>query len=49
MARETPLTLETVRAVAEGRLKLSGRGVLDNSDQPLPFGLDLTPEVENGI
>lgn len=49
MARETPLTLETVRAVAEGRLKLSGSGVLDNSGQPLPFGLDLTPEVESGL
>lgn len=49
MERETPLTLETVRAVATGRLKLGRAGVFDADDRPLPRGLDLTAEVERAL
>ncbi len=49
LARERPLTLETVRAVATGRLKLVRGGVLDADDRPLPRGLDLTVEVERAL
>ncbi len=48
-ARETPLMLETVRAVAEGRLRLADGRVLDGGDRPLDGGLDLSGAVERAV
>lgn len=45
-AREVPLVLETMRAVADGRLKLAEGRVLDGAGAPLEGGLDLSAEVE---
>jgi phosphoribosylglycinamide formyltransferase-1 len=49
LAREMPLMLETVRAVADGRLQLADRGVTDGQGRPLPDGLDLTELVERAV
>jgi phosphoribosylglycinamide formyltransferase 1 len=49
LARELPLMLETVRAVADGRLRLGAVGVQDASGRPLPDGLDLTDDVERAV
>lgn len=48
MAREIPLLLETVRAIADGRLRLEpgAGGVLGEDGSLLAGGLDLTAEVE---
>jgi phosphoribosylglycinamide formyltransferase-1 len=46
LAREVPLVLATMAAVAGGRLRLEGRGVVDGAGRPLREGLDLSPEVE---
>lgn len=52
VARETPLALETVRAVAGGRLRLEpggAGGVVDGAGRPLAGGLELTAEVERAV
>lgn len=49
LARELPLMLETVRAVAEGRLRLADGRVLDAAGRELGHGLDLTDEVERAV
>lgn len=49
LAREMPLMLETVRAVAQQRLRLTPHGVVDGMGRPLPGGLDLTAEVERAV
>ncbi len=49
LAREMPLMLETVRAVAEGRLRLAPRGIENDAGQVLEGGLDLTAEVEQRL
>jgi phosphoribosylglycinamide formyltransferase 1 len=49
LAREMPLMLETVRAAAEGRLRLAAGQVTDGRGRPLPGGLDLTDEVERAV
>lgn len=45
-ARELPLILETVRAVGEGRLRLTAEGVEDTAGRALPGGLELSGAVE---
>ncbi len=49
LAREMPLMLETVRAVAEGRMLFSGGRVVDADGRPIEGGLDLTAEVERAV
>lgn len=49
LAREVPLMIETVRAVADGRLRLERGGVFDADGEPLGYGLDLTTEVERAV
>jgi len=49
LVREIPLLLATVRAIAEGRLRLEpglDGGVVAGDGTPLPGGLDLSGEVE---
>ena len=48
-ARETPLMLQTVRAVAVGRLRLAKGRVLDGAGRTLEGGLDLSAEVEAAL
>lgn len=45
-ARELPLVMATLRAFADGRLRVEGRGVVDAAGQELSGGLDLTAEVD---
>ncbi len=46
LAREVPIMLEAVRAVAEGRLGFAGGGVVDAAGDSISGGLDLTGPVE---
>jgi phosphoribosylglycinamide formyltransferase-1 len=48
-ARETPLMLQTVRAVAEGQLRLAEGRVLDGRGETLTEGLDLSEQVERMV
>jgi hypothetical protein len=48
-AREVPLLLATMRAVAAGRLRLTGEGVRDEAGRPIDGGLDLTSDVEAAV
>ncbi|HXG42375.1 MAG TPA: formyltransferase family protein [Dehalococcoidia bacterium] len=48
VARELPLVVEALRAVAQGRVRVEGGRVTDASGNPM-FGLDLTPEVEEAV
>lgn len=48
-ARELPLILETVRAVGEGRLRLTAGGVEDAAGRALPGGLELSGAVEERL
>lgn len=48
MVREAPLLVETLRAFAEGRLRLVGHRVF-HGDRELQEGLDLTAEVEHAV
>ena len=48
-ARELPLMLETVRAVAEGRLRLERGGVYGADGAEIVGGLELTREVEAAL
>jgi len=45
VARELPMVVETLRALAEGRVSVRGKEVLDATGRPIP-GLDLSPEIE---
>jgi folate-dependent phosphoribosylglycinamide formyltransferase PurN len=45
-AREAPLVIATLRALADGRLRVAERRVVGRDRQPLPMGLDLTAEVD---
>jgi len=45
MRREAPLILETLRAFAEGRVRIAGRRVVDREGRPVA-GHDLTEYVE---
>ena len=46
--RERPLLLETLKALAEGRLRVADRQVVDAAGAPSP-GLCLNPEVERAL
>ena len=48
-ARELPLVIATLRAVADGRLRVEGRRVLDGTGRELPGGLDLTAEIDAAV
>ena len=48
-ARELPLILETVRAVGEGRLRLTADGVEDGFGKALLEGLELSTAVEERV
>lgn len=47
-ARERPLVVETLRAFAEGRVRVEGGAVVDGQGRPIE-GLDLTAEIEAGL
>lgn len=48
MAREKPLVVETLRAFAEGEIRISGEQVMERSGRPVQ-GIDLTPEIETQL
>lgn len=45
-AREVPLIVATLRALADARLVLDANRFVDRAGRELPQGLDLTPEVD---
>lgn len=45
VARELPLVVETLRALAQGRARIDGQKVIGPSGEEI-HGLDLTPEIE---
>ena len=47
--RETPLLVATLRAIAEGRIGITGGTVTDADGVPLPTGRDLTTEIETVV
>lgn len=47
--REMPLVVETLRAIADGSLRVEGGRVLDAGGRELPRGLDLTDAVEAAL
>lgn len=49
LAREAPLVLETLRAMADGRFRLVDGEVLAPDGARLAMGVDLTPEVERVV
>ncbi len=52
-ARELPLMIATLQALARGRVRVDGRGVVDSDGKRLATGLatglDLTPEVGDAV
>lgn len=48
-ARELPLVVETLRALAAGRLRLDGARILTADDTKVVGGFDLTPEIEQAL
>ncbi len=48
-ARELPLIVATLRAFAQGRLRLDGRKVIDEGGRALSSGLDLTSEIDAAV
>lgn len=48
VAREIPLVIETLKAFADGRVRISGKQVLDPEGQSVP-GYDLTDEIERAV
>jgi phosphoribosylglycinamide formyltransferase-1 len=48
-ARETPLVIATLRALASGRLRMESGHVLDELGSQIAKGLDLTKEIEATI
>lgn len=44
-AREVPLVIETLRAFADGRVRIVGKQVVDSAGDPIP-GYDLTNRIE---
>jgi folate-dependent phosphoribosylglycinamide formyltransferase PurN len=49
VARELPLTVETLRAFADGRLRIDDGRVLLADDTRVVSGYDLTPEIEGSL
>ena len=47
-ARERLLVVETLRAFAQGRVRIDGGAVTDGQGRPIE-GLDLTGEIEAGL
>jgi len=47
-AREIPLVIETLRAFADGRVRVEHKQVVDAAGRPLP-PRDLTEEIERVI
>ena len=47
-AREVPLVIETLRAFADGRLRLDGERIF-SGDTKVVSGFDLTPEIEGAL
>lgn len=45
-AREAPLVIETLKALAQGRVRIADRQPVDAAGAPLRGGLDLTPEID---
>jgi folate-dependent phosphoribosylglycinamide formyltransferase PurN len=45
-ARELPFVVETLRAFADGRVRVEGGRVVDAEGRELPGGLDLTAEID---
>jgi folate-dependent phosphoribosylglycinamide formyltransferase PurN len=48
-SRERLLVIETLRALAEGRVRIEGRRALDGSGAELAGGLDLTRQVDAAV
>jgi phosphoribosylglycinamide formyltransferase-1 len=48
VARETPLVIETLRAFAEGRVRIEGKRVVDEAGRDVG-GVDLSGEIEAGL
>jgi len=48
VAREIPLVVETLRAFADGRLRIEGKRPVDAAGRPLA-GHDLTPAIEQAV
>jgi folate-dependent phosphoribosylglycinamide formyltransferase PurN len=48
-ARELPLVVETLRAFADGRLRIEGERILMADDTKVVGGYDLTPEIERSL
>ncbi len=48
VARELPLVIETLRAFADGRVRIGDRQLVDAAGRPIQ-GHDLTPEVERAV
>ncbi len=48
-ARELPLIVATLRAFAEGRLRIEGASVVDEAGRRRMNGLDLTEEIEAAV
>ncbi|MEX0749682.1 MAG: formyltransferase family protein [Dehalococcoidia bacterium] len=48
-SRELPLVVETLRAFADGRLRIEGDRVMMADDTKVVGGYDLTPEIEGSL
>ncbi len=48
-ARELPLVVATLRALADGQVRIEGRRVVDAAGRELPGGLDLTAEIDAAV
>jgi folate-dependent phosphoribosylglycinamide formyltransferase PurN len=48
-ARELPLVVATLRALADGRVRIEGGRVVDAAGHPLPDGLDLSAEIDASV
>lgn len=48
-ARERPLVVTTLKAFADGRLRIEGGRPVDGAGRELPLGLDLTQEIDSAV
>jgi phosphoribosylglycinamide formyltransferase-1 len=46
--REIPLVIETLRAFADGRIRIENRSVVDSSGASIP-AIDLSPAIEESV
>ena len=49
VVRELPLVVATLRAFAQGRLRIEGQRVVDAPGEALPGGLELTAEIDAAV